>query len=180
MGCYPPTNTGMYAITMKTSDMGRFKPPTMRNIAVTAPYMHDGSIADLNGVLDHYAAGGRTIPAGDQYAGDGADSPTKGQFLRGFTLNDTDRAALLAFLNSLTDQDFLTNPHFADPFQPVACPGDCNLDGAVQVGELITAVNVSLGNSTLASCIAGDPSGDGAVTIDELLRAVNSALHGCT
>jgi cytochrome c peroxidase len=40
--------------------MGRFKAPTLRNVAVTAPYMHDGSIATLSEVLDHYAAGGRT------------------------------------------------------------------------------------------------------------------------
>ena len=44
--------------------MGKFKAPTLRNIAVTAPYMHDGSIPTLEAVLDHYAAGGRTIAAG--------------------------------------------------------------------------------------------------------------------
>jgi cytochrome c peroxidase len=44
--------------------MGRFRVPTLRNIAVTAPYMHDGSVATLDEVLDHYAAGGRTIAEG--------------------------------------------------------------------------------------------------------------------
>jgi cytochrome c peroxidase len=179
MGCYPPPNTGTYSITHQTQDMGRFKPPTLRNIAVTAPYMHDGSIDSLDHVLDHYAAGGRTISEGPD-AGVGSDSPTKGQFLRGFTLNDKDRADLLAFLDSLTDQDFLTNPHFADPFRPVACPGDCNLDGTVDVTELVTAINLGLGTSSLALCIDSDPNGDGAVTIDEILRAVHGALNGCT
>jgi cytochrome c peroxidase len=178
MGCYPPPNTGTYSITNLSQDMGRFKPPTLRNIAVTAPYMHDGSIDTLDHVLDHYAAGGRTISDGP-YAGVGSDSPTKGQFLRGFPLNDKDRADVLAFLDSLTDQDFLTNPHFADPFRPVDCPGDCNLDGTVDVNELVTAINLSLGTSSLALCVSSDPSGDGSVTIDEILRAVQDALNGC-
>ena len=178
MGCYPPPNTGVYSITHQAQDMGRFKPPTLRNIAVTGPYMHDGSIDTLDHVLDHYAAGGRTITDGPD-AGIGSDSPTKGQFLRGFALNDKDRADVLAFLDSLTDQDFLTNPHFADPFQPVACAGDCNLDGTVDVNELVTAINQSLGTSSLAACMSSDINGDGTITIDEILRAVQSALSGC-
>ncbi len=187
MGCYRPDNTGKYSITSNPEDMGAFKPPTLRNIAVTGPYMHDGSIDTLPHVIDHYAAGGRTIPADDpllgEYAGVGSKSPTKGSFMFGFTLSqlsDNDRADLVTFLESLTDRAFLTNPHFADPFQPVACPGDCNLDGRVEVSEVITVVNISLGKSSLASCVSGDPSGDGAVTIDELLRAVDRALNGCS
>jgi cytochrome c peroxidase len=178
MGCYPPPNTGTYSVVDQPQNMGRFKPPTLRNIAVTAPYMHDGSIATLDAVLDHYSAGGRTITDGP-YAGVGADSPTKGQFLRGFALNDADRAALIAFLQSLTDQDFLTDPHFADPFKPVSCPGDCNLDGKVDVNELVSAIGVSLNASSLAICVTSDSNGDGAVTIDELLRAIGGALNGC-
>ena len=178
MGCYPPPNTGTYSVDDKPENMGRFKPPTLRNIAVTAPYMHDGSVATLDAVLDHYSAGGRTITDGP-YAGVGAASPTKGQFLRGFALNDSDRAALIAFLQSLTDQDFLTDPHFGDPFGPVSCPGDCNLDGKVDVNELTSAIGVSLDSSSLALCVTSDVNGDGAVTIDELLRAIGGALNGC-
>ncbi len=179
MGCYPPPNTGKYSVTFEPDDMGLFKPPTLRNIAVTAPYMHDGSIPDLSGVLDHYAAGGRTISDGP-YAGVGADSPTKGQFLRGFPLNDQDRADVIAFLQTLTDNEFLANPHFADPFQPAACPGDCNLDGTVHIGELVTAVGIALNQSPLAACLDSDANGDGTVTIDELLRAVKNTLNGCS
>ena len=65
--------------------MGRFKAPTLRNIAVTAPYMHDGSIATLSEVLDHYAAGGRTISDGPN-AGVGSANPLKSERLTGFAL----------------------------------------------------------------------------------------------
>lgn len=177
-GCYPPDNTGAFEITGQTADMGKFKAPTLRNIAVTGPYMHDGSIATLDGVLDHYSAGGRTVTEGP-YAGVGSTSPARGQFIVHFDLTDKQRADLLAFLDALTDQDFLTNPRHADPFAPVACAGDCGLDGAVAVSELVSAVGISLGDRSLALCVAADGSGDGAVTVDELIRATRNSLDGC-
>ena len=64
--------------------MGKFRPPTLRNVAVTAPYMHDGSIQTLSQVLDHYAAGGRTIASGP-YAGVGHDNPNKAPNVHGFS-----------------------------------------------------------------------------------------------
>ncbi|MEZ4306473.1 MAG: di-heme enzyme [Polyangiaceae bacterium] len=63
-GAYPPGNGGVFEITGIPEDMGRFRAPSLRNIALTAPYMHDGSAATLDDVLDHYAAGGRTIESG--------------------------------------------------------------------------------------------------------------------
>ncbi len=114
-GDYPAGNTGVHAVTGKADDMGRFKAPSLRNIAVTAPYMHDGSIATLDDVLSHYAAGGRTIASGP-HAGVGADNPRKSGFVRGFSLSAQERADLLAFLQSLTDQSFLTNPRFSNPW----------------------------------------------------------------
>jgi len=96
--------------------MGRFKAPSLRNIAVTAPYMHDGSIATLSEVLDHYAAGGRTIIEGP-FAGNGSENPLKSERLTGFALGGAQRADLLAFLESLTDDDFLGDPKFSDPWQ---------------------------------------------------------------
>jgi cytochrome c peroxidase len=178
MGCYPPDNTGLYSVTGVTTDMGRFKAPSLRNIAVTAPYMHDGSIATLPEVLDHYAAGGRTISDGP-FAGVGHESPALGQFIRGFSLTQRQKDDLLAFLEALTDDDFLTNPRYADPFASVACPGDCDLDGQVAINELVTGVGISLETSTLGVCIVSDPSGDGAVTVDEIIRATRGALSGC-
>jgi cytochrome c peroxidase len=113
-GSYPPSDRGLYEITRRGEDMGRFKAPTLRNVAVTAPYMHDGSIATLEGVLDHYAAGGRTIASGLN-AGDGHASPFKEKFVAGFILRPAERADVIAFLQSLTDEAFLTDPRFADP-----------------------------------------------------------------
>jgi len=150
----------------------------LRNIAVTAPYMHDGSIATLEEVLDHYAAGGRTITDGE-LAGVGKDSPAKGTFVRGFQLTEQQKADLVEFLKTLTDDEFLANPRLSDPFQTVACVADCNFNGNVDVSELITAINVGLGTSSLAQCVVSDPSGDGVVAIDELLRAIHAALDGC-
>lgn len=113
-GAYPPGNTGIHEITHDPNDMGKFKAPTLRNIELTAPYMHDGSIATLDEVLDHYSAGGRTIPSGP-YAGVGSANPYKSGFLHGFTLTDDERADVLAFLRSLTDRELLTDPRFAPP-----------------------------------------------------------------
>jgi cytochrome c peroxidase len=86
----------------------------MRNIELTAPYMHDGSIATLGEVLDHYAAGGRTIADGP-LAGVGHDNPHKDKLIRGFRMTPRNRADLLAFLASLTDQNLIRNPALSDP-----------------------------------------------------------------
>lgn len=115
-GAYPPHNTGVAELTGRPEDMGRFKAPSLRNVAVTAPYMHDGSIATLDEVLDHYAAGGRTVEAGPN-AGIGRDNPLKSSFVPGFEMTRQERADLLAFLGSFTDEDFLTNPRLSNPWR---------------------------------------------------------------
>lgn len=114
MGSYPYPNTGVHEITSKPEDMGRFKAPTLRNIALTAPYMHDGSITTLEEVIEHYRVGGRTISSG-KWKGIGSKNPYKSTFVQGFSLTDTEKQSLLAFLNSLTDEDFINNPAFANP-----------------------------------------------------------------
>ncbi len=114
-GAYPTGNTGIHEITNVASDMGRFRPPTLRNIALTAPYMHDGSIATLPEVIQFYIDGGRVISEGD-YAGDGRANPYKNGLVPGFTLTDQEIADLIAYLESLTDAEFITDPRFSDPF----------------------------------------------------------------
>ena len=114
-GAYPANNTGVYEITSKPTDMGRFKAPTLRNIALTAPYMHDGSIATLEEVIDHYQAGGRTIKTGE-FAGIGSTNPFKSEFISGFKLSKSEKQDLLAFLRSLTDEEFIKNPAFSNPY----------------------------------------------------------------
>lgn len=62
---------------------------------------------------------------------------------------------------------------------PLTCVGDCNGDGSVSISELVTLVNIALGNRPVADCPAGDRDGDGNIVIAELIAAVNNALAGC-
>jgi cytochrome c peroxidase len=93
---------GLAEATRRAADKGKFRVPTLRNVALTAPYMHDGSLPSLDAVLDHYSAGGHR-------------SPTKDPRVRPFTLSAPERMDLLAFLASLSDRDFIENPAFSDP-----------------------------------------------------------------
>lgn len=115
-GAYPPNNPGIYEITHQPGDMGRFKTPTLRNIELTAPYMHDGSVPTLAAAIAHYQAGGRTIKSGI-HAGIGSANPLKSNFIAGFKLSKSEQQDLLAFLHSLTDLNFTHNPNFSDPFR---------------------------------------------------------------
>ncbi|GIW43093.1 MAG: di-heme enzyme [Candidatus Binatia bacterium] len=177
-GAYPPDNTGLFEITGLPADMGRFKAPTLRNLSYTAPYMHDGSIATLEEVIEHYAAGGRTIHSGP-YAGDGSKNPFKSNFVRGFTLTEEEKQQLLAFLRSLDDARFVSDPRLSNPFESWPCRGDCNYDEDVTIDEIVRSVNVALGTTSLALCLPSDASGEGEVTIDELLQGVRAVLEGC-
>jgi cytochrome c peroxidase len=112
---YPAPNLGIYERTGRTADVGKFKAPTLRNIALTAPYMHDGSIPTLEDVVDHYAAGGRTI-GGGPFAGVGRDNPAKDKLIHGFFMTPRNRADLVAFLTSLTDKGVTRDEKFADPW----------------------------------------------------------------
>lgn len=112
-GAYPETNTGLFEHTGERGDMGKFKPPSLRNIALTAPYMHDGSIETLEGVLAIYQAGGQNIDEGENI-GDGRLNPNKSLFVNGFDESFT--PDLLEFLNSLTDDVLLNDPRFSDPW----------------------------------------------------------------
>lgn len=116
-GAYPIRDQGLKEISERDRDMGRFRAPTLRNIELTAPYMHDGSIETLDLVLDHYAAGGRTISAGPD-AGIGKDSPLKDGLVPGFELTPGEREDVIEFLKSLTDRRFVENPTLSNPFVP--------------------------------------------------------------
>lgn len=124
-GDYPARDQGLYVVTGEPADRGKFKAPTLRNIAVTAPYMHDGSIATLRDVLAHYARGGRLVEAGED-AGDGRLNPLKSELVTGFELTEAELEAVLAFLHSLTDEAFLAEERFSDPLRDLssAAAGD--------------------------------------------------------
>jgi cytochrome c peroxidase len=112
---YPADNPGLYDDTHNPIDIGKFKPPSLRNVAVRAPDMHDGSLQTLDDVLDHYARGGR-LRAEGRDASDGSKNPNKSPFVSGFRLTFRQRGDLKAFLESLTDENFLTNPQFSNPW----------------------------------------------------------------
>ena len=95
-------DSGRYRLTQDTLDIARFKVPSLRNIELTAPYMHDGSMQDLEAVIEHYAAGG-------------FDHKHKSPLINGFQLSAADKDALIAFLSTLTDEEFISNPLFEAP-----------------------------------------------------------------
>jgi cytochrome c peroxidase len=113
-GAYPAPNRGVYEVSHDPEDMGRFRAVTLRNVALTAPYFHDGSAKTLDDVLDHYAAGGRHVRSGAD-AGDGAQSPLKSQFVIGFSLSAEERADLHAFFDALTDASIATHEDWLAP-----------------------------------------------------------------
>jgi cytochrome c peroxidase len=114
-GAYPAHDPGVFEITYEPRDMGRFRAPSLRNVAVTAPYFHDGSAETLDEVIDHYVRGGRLIESGP-YAGDGALSPLKNELVRAFPIIERERRALIAFLEALTDEPLLDDPRFQNPW----------------------------------------------------------------
>ena len=113
-GDYPEPNRGVYETSHKLDDMGAFRAPSLRNVAVTGPYMHDGSVATLEEVVDIYAAGGRKIESGP-YKGDGRVNPHKSELIVPIDLTPQERADLVAFLKTLTDESFVNSPRFGPP-----------------------------------------------------------------
>ena len=101
----PQADGGVGDVTMRGPDLGSFKSPSLRNVEVTAPYAHDGRFATLEAVIDHYSENplvdlnlGYVMPV----------APLK------FTTSE--KTALTAFLKTLTDRAFLSDPKFASPF----------------------------------------------------------------
>jgi cytochrome c peroxidase len=110
-GSYPAANPGIGEFTGEASDRGRFRTASLRNVGVTAPYMHDGSIATLEDVIRrHYALAGRSTSV------TGTPSPMRSELLVGFEVSEDEVNDLVAFLQALTDHDFLTDPRLGNPW----------------------------------------------------------------
>lgn len=99
-------DSGLGGIVANPNLIGAFKVPTLRNIAQTAPYMHDGRFSTLQEVIDHYDMGGHPSSTID---------PLMKHVGTGLNLSAQDKEALIAFLLTLTDQEFLSNPAFSAP-----------------------------------------------------------------
>lgn len=106
-----PGDPGRGAVTNDPADLAKFKTPTLRNIMVTAPYMHDGRFATIDEVLDHYNAGGHASPTVDPFMKFTSPDMELG-------LTPAKREQIKAFLHTLTDEEFLNNPAFQDPGPP--------------------------------------------------------------
>ncbi len=91
--------------------VGVFKIPSLRNVALTAPYMHDGRFATLEEVIDHYSEGIQRSPNLD----DVFKSWDTGEAIK-LDLSDTEKSSLIAFLHAMTDEKYLTDERFSDPF----------------------------------------------------------------
>ncbi len=100
---------GLGAISGKSSDYGKFKIPSLRNVALTAPYMHDGRFKTLNEVLDFYSSGVHNC----------VNIDTKMAFVNrgGLHLTDLEKQKIIAFLHCLTDSAFVKDPEFGNPFK---------------------------------------------------------------
>lgn len=107
---------GLFAVTKNTFDKGKFKIPTLRNIALTAPYMHDGRFKTLEEVLDHYNDHVKISSTLDPLILEATNElfPPAGQVKLGLTAQE--KQDIIAFLKTLTDEKFITNPALASPF----------------------------------------------------------------
>jgi cytochrome c peroxidase len=103
---------GLADVTFNRFEAGDFKAPSLRNIEYTGPYMHDGRFATLEQVVEHYSSGVKNHPNLDRRVG-----PPGGR-----RLSPADKAALVAFLKTLSDPEFIRDPRFADPFERKAAP----------------------------------------------------------
>ena len=101
------TDLGLGYVTNYEFDNGKFRSVTLRNIELTAPYMHDGRFQTLDEVIEHYNSGGHPSPNID------ANMKFVGE---GLNLSESDKEDLKAFLMMLTDTSFINNPEFSNPF----------------------------------------------------------------
>jgi cytochrome c peroxidase len=117
---------GLQLVTGESAHRGLFKVPTLRNIALTAPYMHDGRFATLEEVLDHYNEGiklSSTLSPVIAEADNASQATPSGSdtSMISLHLSENEKTAIITFLHTLTDWDFVTNPALAEPFvEPVS------------------------------------------------------------
>ncbi|MDH3680940.1 MAG: cytochrome-c peroxidase [Acidimicrobiia bacterium] len=108
---FVPPDLGAFEVTGDPADAGRFRVPSLRNVEVTAPYMHDGRLTTLEAVIDHYDAGVQPHENLSRELLDGDGRPLR------LGLTGDQKAALVAFLKTLTDDGFLTDERFSEPFR---------------------------------------------------------------
>lgn len=97
------SDPGLLKESGKTEDKGKFRVPTLRNLAYSAPYMHDGRFQSLEEVISYYQGGANP------------HDPQQDELLKAFSMTEREKQDLIAFLHTLSDESFLTNPQYGDP-----------------------------------------------------------------
>lgn len=115
LGGYPAYDEGLYEHTKNKNDKGKYLVPTLRNLAFTGPYFHDGSARTLDDVLRVYEEGGRNLDSG-MYRGDGRRNVNKSPLINGFRISSQQHRDMVNFLLSLSDSTIIINPNYANPF----------------------------------------------------------------
>ncbi len=108
---FPNADKGVGEIMKLPQFVGAFKIPNLRNVARTAPYMHDGRFVTLEAVLDHYSNGIKNDPNLDIRLRGADNQPMR------MNISANEKTAIIAFLNTLTDYDMLTDEKYSDPFK---------------------------------------------------------------
>ena len=116
MGAYPANDCGLFEFTKQPADMGKYLVPTLRNLAFTAPYLHDGTAAGLEDIINIYQNGGRNIVV-PLNKGDGRKNPYKNPLINGFVVSAQEKKDLIGFLLSLSDSSVSTNKMYSNPFK---------------------------------------------------------------
>lgn len=172
---------GLARFTGQARDAGRFRTPSLRNVAVTAPYMHDGRFRTLEEVIRHYAAGGEA-------ARHGRPDPNRDPMIIGFRISEAEIADVIAFLESLTDEAFLTDPGLADPWpaghparatRTMPSPYDPETEGThmtPRTAALALAATLAL---PAAQAAAHATFAEREVVQDETTRLTLRIPHGC-
>jgi len=103
-GLKPGADQGVYGLSLDDADRGRFRAPSLRNVGITAPYMHDGRFTTLREVIDFYDSGGINLA-------------NKSILVRPLGLKEEEKLDLMAFLETLTDPSVLVNEAYSDPWK---------------------------------------------------------------
>jgi cytochrome c peroxidase len=148
-GAERPTrdDAGLGDFTLSAEDFGRFKSPSLRNVEVAGPYMHDGSLTTLEDVIEHYSRN------------------FKPQAPLDFT--DSEKRALVAFLKTLTDHDFLNDPKFSDPFTPAAAAAPPPREPTPRAPAVPAPERPGV-DDVIARIVGFDRNADGRIDRDEL------------
>ncbi len=150
-----PITTGAASATIHNA----FDTPGADN----GPFVANGLVFDCGAIENHIVEEASLVGSFTL-----CDQPTVG-----------DAALINAFVIGPNTPPPPTHTPTPSPTPSPVCVGDCGKDGAVTADELLIMVNVALGNTGVASCLAGDGNGDGEITVDEILKAVKNALSGC-